>query len=365
MTRSNRLKGSLHLATVSGIPVKIHWSFGLLLLWVAYETSRDGFETWQILVSIGIVLSVFLCVILHEFGHALAARKFGVHTFDIIMTPIGGIARLERMPDGRGQEFWVAIAGPFVNFAIVGLIWLGFLLFTHTALPLFSTGFWDFENGATSYFKVLMLANGYLGVFNLLPAFPMDGGRMLRSLLSLRMDRKKATQIASYAGQTIAVGMFALGMMRGQPTLTLIGVFIFFAARQEYQLLVRQARLNTMKVTDVMAPVQHQLFIGQALSDAKDIIKNQKDQSFIVWSRPGVPAGYITRDRLLHNNPPPLPDSLIDPWVIPSPAVVPPDLSVIHLHSLMQQHKLPIVLVSDQVNYLGVIRWESLTALAK
>lgn len=365
MTRPNRGKGSLHLATVSGIPVKIHWSFGLLLIWVAYETSRGGFEPWLVLISIGIVLSVFFCVILHEFGHALAARKFGVHTFDIIMTPIGGIARLERMPEGRGQEFWVALAGPVVNFVIVGLIWLGFLIFKGEALPIFSMAFWDFENGASSYFIVIMLANGYLGTFNLLPAFPMDGGRMLRSLLSLRMDRSKATQIASYTGQAIAIGMFGLGLMRNQPTLTLIGVFIFFAARQEYQSLVKQTRLTNLKASNIMEPVQYLLFLGQGIATAKGLISTLSDLSFIVWSRPGIPAGYITRDRLFHNNPPPLPESLVDPWVIPSPAVVPPDLSVVQLHSLMQQHKLPIVLVSDQVNYLGIIRWESVDALTK
>ncbi len=359
------MKGSLHLATVSGIPVKIHWSFGLLLLWVAYETSRGGFQPWLVLISIGIVLSVFFCVILHEFGHALAARKFGVHTFDIIMTPIGGIARLERMPEGRGQEFWVAIAGPVVNFVIVGLIWLGFLIIKGEALPLFSMAFWDFENEASSYFKVIMLANGYLGTFNLLPAFPMDGGRMLRSLLSLRMDRNKATQIASYTGQAIAIGMFGLGLMRSQPTLTLIGVFIFFAARQEYQGMVKQTRMTKLKTSDIMEPINPQLFLGQGIAVAKELMNNLKDLSFIVWSRPGIPAGYITRDRLFHNNPPPLPENPIDAWVIPSPAVVPQDLSVSQLYGLMQQHKLPIVLVSDHVNYLGVIRWESIEALAK
>jgi Zn-dependent protease len=358
------MKGSLHLATVTGIPVKIHWSFGLMLLWVAYETSQVGNGAMFVLISIGIVLSVFFCVILHEFGHALAARKFGVQTFDIMMTPIGGIARLERMPEGRGQEFWVAIAGPCVNFVIVGLIWLGFFLFRQENLPIFSMAFWDFENEASSYFKVIMLANGYLGTFNLLPAFPMDGGRMLRSLLSLKLDRTKATQIASYAGQGIALIMFGLGILRGQPTLTLIGVFIFFAARQEYQVLVRQTRMATLRVINIMEPLQHLLFTGQRMIEAREIVKDQKDSSFIVWSRPGIPAGYISRDRLL-GNPPPLPDSYIDAWIIPSPAAVPPDLSAGQLYNLMQQHKLPIVLVFDQANYIGMVHWEKVQALTR
>src|SRR5690606_27297556 len=122
------MKGSLHLATVTGIPVKIHWTFGLLLLYVVFDTSRGGLHPWMILFSVSVVLGVFFCVILHEFGHALAARRFGVKTHDIIMTPIGGIARLERMPEGKLEEFWVAIAGPVVNFVIVALIWLGFFL---------------------------------------------------------------------------------------------------------------------------------------------------------------------------------------------------------------------------------------------
>jgi len=358
------MKGSLHVATVTGIPVKIHWSFGLLLLWVAFETSQGGFDAMQVLISIGIVLSVFFCVILHEFGHALAARKFGVKTFDILMTPIGGIARLEKMPEGRGQEFWVAIAGPVVNFVIVGLIWGGYALLRQETLPIFSLSFWSFENEATSYFKIIMLANGYLGTFNLLPAFPMDGGRMLRSLLSLRMDRTKATQLASYAGQAIAVVMLILGLFRGQPTLALIGVFIFFAARQEYQALVKQVRLQTIKAINIMEPIRHLLFSGQSMGAAREAVKSLPDQGFVVWSRPGIPAGYITRERLMATPPPP-PDSLVDAWIIPAPVAVAPDISGAMLYSFMQQHKLPVVLVFDQINYIGVIQWSQVAALTR
>jgi Zn-dependent protease len=358
------MKGSLHLTTVSGIPVKIHWTFGLLLLWVAYETGKGKFDPWFVLISLGIVLSVFFCVILHEFGHSFAARKFGVQTHDILMTPIGGIARLERMPEGRGQEFWVAIAGPVVNFIIVGLIWLGFYVFEGTVLPIFSFEFWEMNNGATSYFRIIMMANGYLGMFNLLPAFPMDGGRMLRSLLSLRIDRQKATQIASYVGQGIALLMFSYGIYQGHPTMTLIGVFIFFAARQEFQALVRQNRLTTLKATDIMDPIQHDLFLGMTLDEAGHIIGGKKELSSVVWSRPGIPAGYITRDRILGGTPEEK-TNLIDAWVIPAPVAIPPDFSAGQVHAVMKQHKLPLVLVFDKTNYLGVIHWEHVVLLVK
>ena len=358
------MKGSLHLTTVSGIPVKIHWTFGLLLLWVVYETGKGQFDPWFVLISLGIVLSVFFCVILHEFGHSLAARKFGVQTHDILMTPIGGIARLERMPEGRGQEFWVAIAGPIVNFVIVGLIWLGFWAFEGIALPIFTQEFWAMNSGGTTYFHIIMMANGYLGVFNLLPAFPMDGGRMLRSLLSLRMDRHKATQIASYVGQGIALLMFGYGLYQGHPTLTLIGVFIFFAARQEYRVMDRQNKLSTLRATDIMDPIRHDLFIGMSIVAARELVQDQKALCFMVWSRPGIPAGYITRDRMFSGGAEVI-NNLIDAWVIPAPVAIPPDFSAGQVHAVMQQHKLPIVLVFDKTNYLGVVHWEKVAQMAR
>jgi Zn-dependent protease len=359
------MKGSFHIATVSGIPVKIHWSFGLLLLWVAYESSKGGFEPLIVVIAIGIVLSIFFCVILHEFGHALTARKFGVKTFDIIMTPIGGIARLERMPEGKGQEFWVAIAGPIVNFLIVGLICLGFLIFKGEWLPVFSPSFWSFEESEPGYFKFILLANGYLGVFNLIPAFPMDGGRILRSLLSLRMERSKATQIASLAGQGIAVIMFGIGMVRAQPTLALIGVFIFFAARQENLVLQRQTKMTKTKARDIMQPLNHLLHAGMRMTFAKQLIEDTVEECFIVWSGPGIPAGYITRDIMDNFNPLIHPDVLIDAYVIPAPSIIPADTPVAHLFAFMHQHKVPLVIVAEPDHYAGTVSWENLEKISK
>ncbi|MEP6645442.1 MAG: site-2 protease family protein [Saprospiraceae bacterium] len=355
------MKGSFHIATISGIPLKVHWSFGLLLLWVAFETSKEGFQPILLVLSIAIVLSVFFCVILHEFGHALAARRFGVQTFDIIMTPIGGIARLERMPEGKGQEFWVAIAGPCVNFLIVGVIWLCYAIFKGEVFPLFSGSFWNFDQEASSYFKIILLANGYLGAFNLLPAFPMDGGRILRSLLSLRLDRSKATQIASYAGQVMAVLMFSYGIMRSRPTLTLIGVFIFFAARQENKAMQRQSWLTKTKASDIMDPLDHYLQVDEPMKDVKEKMKTMKGESFIVWNGPDRPTGYVTRDQILNYNPVIHPDSLVNAWVIPAPAVVAPETPAGQLFAFMQHHKIPLALVFDQLHYLGVVHWKKVS----
>src|SRR6185369_4911205 len=129
-----------------------------------------------------------------------------------------------------------------------------------------------------------------LGVFNLLPAFPMDGGRMLRSLLSLKMSRERATQIASITGQVLATGLFIVGLMRAQPTLALIGLFIFFAARQENAMLQRQSKLEHSLAADFMEPLHQELFLGQQIQDAQEKIQKIKNAAFIVWSRPGIPA---------------------------------------------------------------------------
>lgn len=356
------MKGSLHIASFAGIPVKIHWSFGLLLLYVAYEASKDGFQPFVLLLTIGFVLSIFFCVILHEFGHALTAKRFGVKTYDIIMTPIGGIARLEKMPEGRGQEFWVAIAGPMVNFLIVAVIALGFLLIKGESLPLATPSFWDIEDETQNYFKVLLKVNGFLAVFNLIPAFPMDGGRILRSLLSLRMDRSKATRIASLAGQAIAIGMFAWGWYTTQPILTLIGVFIFFAARQENLMLQRQVILNRTKASDIMDPLNHDFFVGQPLSEARQLLATLPGESFIVWSRPGVPAGYITRERILSSADT---NQHLDAFVIPAPSVVSTETSASQLFAFMQSRKIPVTLVSENSHYVGVIPWQKVVDLLK
>lgn len=353
------------MATVGGIPVKIHWSFGLLLLYVAYDSSRGTFNPYVVFFSIGVVLSLFVCVILHEFGHALAARQYGVKTYDIVMTPIGGIARLERMPEGRGQEFWVAIAGPLVNFIIVGLIWLGYLVIREESLPVLSMALWQFENQHPSYFIILMLSNMYLGTFNLLPAFPMDGGRMLRSLLSLRLSREKATQVASVTGQVMSLLMFGFGAWFGLPTMALIGIFIFFAARQENRVLQRQSRIAHASAADLIDPIEHHFHLGQTLDSARETLKGLAGSAFMVWSRPGIPAGYITRDRIRDIVPPPLPDQLLDAWVIPAPVVVPLETTAQQLISFMQVRKLPIVLVSDTEGYRGVISWDKVSSLMK
>lgn len=349
------MRGSFHVATISGIPLKIHWTFGFLLIYVAWTNSVNGFNPGLILFSILNVLSLVVCVILHEFGHALTARRFGVDTRDIIMTPIGGIARLERMPDGRGQEFWVAIAGPAVNFAIALLIALGYIIASGNQL--FTSGFWLDEEGQLAYFKLLLLTNLFLGLFNLIPAFPMDGGRILRSLLSLYMSRSKATRIASVAGQAIAVLMFIMGLYFGRYILAMIGVFIFYTARQENLMQQKTEKLSHLKALHVLDPIHHLLYIGMKISMARENIRQSENENFTVWSGPGIPAGFIAKDDLLQ-----LPNGEYDTLkkeMLSEPTFISQETPVSKLLGYMQKNKIPMVLIVDDQRLIGEVHYDN------
>ncbi|MBC7884468.1 MAG: site-2 protease family protein [Saprospiraceae bacterium] len=222
---------SWHLGTYWKIPVKVHWTFGLLVLFVSYTAFTNGLKLWQGVGFVSYIFVLFFCVVLHEYGHALTARKFGVKTKDIILSPIGGLARLESMPEKPMQEFFIAIAGPTVNL-VIGLILAIILFFTSGEIFPNVTDF-KFDE-PVEFIRYVTLMNFALFLFNLIPAFPMDGGRIVRSLLSLKLGRVAATGIASGIGRILAVAFIIYGVFNQQLTLSLIGLFIFMMAGKEY-----------------------------------------------------------------------------------------------------------------------------------
>ena len=181
-----------------GIGLFIHWTFWLLIVWLSAASWLQGSTFGETLWGVALVLAIFACVVLHELGHALAARRFGVRTRDITLLPIGGVARLERIPEQPMQELAIALAGPAVNLviavALFAIIWV--------TQGVAAIGLWEWFGG--DFLAKLMLANAFLVAFNLLPAFPMDGGRVLRALLATRMEHVRATQIAGAVGQAMA-----------------------------------------------------------------------------------------------------------------------------------------------------------------
>ena len=249
------MRGGLPLFRFRGIKVLVHWSFLLLPTYIAFTGLQGGSSWGMIGTDVGLLLIVFLCVVLHEFGHALTAQRFGVGTRDITLLPIGGVASLERMPEDPKQEFWITIAGPLVNLVIAGLALLVI------AISGVSMLFTDAMGSIASWSGVLIFiftANLGLFLFNLVPAFPMDGGRILRSLLSMWIPREKATRIATTVGRVLAVGFVAYGLLQGEPFLAIIGIFIFMAAGAERKQVIMRDRVKALLVSEVMiTPVLH------------------------------------------------------------------------------------------------------------
>ena len=221
------MKWSLKIGRFAGIDVYLHVTFLLLLGFFGYAGGafRGDREGWHF---IGLILSFFGCVLLHEYGHALMARRFGVKTRDITLLPIGGVARLERMPDKPIEEFLVAIAGPAVNVAIVAVL---------APIIYFTEGFQGgigFPPRQGPFLELLLFTNLWMIVFNMIPAFPMDGGRVVRSLLAMKLGAAQATAIASRLGKIIAVGFVVFAFLnQGYFMLAVVGVFVWIGADQE------------------------------------------------------------------------------------------------------------------------------------
>jgi Zn-dependent protease/CBS domain-containing protein len=255
------MKWSIRLGRVLGIDVYMHLTFLLLLAWVAWTNFSDGRSIAAAAASVVFVLALFACVVLHEFGHALAARRFGIRTRDITLLPIGGLARLERMPDKPMQELWVALAGPAVNVAIAVVL-----------APLVLLGGPGSEEVSITggpLLPWLLQANVVLALFNLLPAFPMDGGRVLRALLATRMEYTQATQIAATVGQGMAflfgfAGLFVFH----NAMLVFIALFVWIGAAQEASMVQMRSSLGGIPVRRAMITDFRTLGPTSTLGDA-------------------------------------------------------------------------------------------------
>lgn len=236
---------SLQLGSVAGIRLQVHWTFTLVVAWVLLTSIVAGETLLWSLLNVAFVLVLFGCVVLHELGHALAARLFGIGTKDITLLPIGGIARLEQMPRKPVQELIVALAGPAVNVVIAAVLF-GVIALTGTSGSPTSLSLRD-----AGFLQQLMLVNIILVVFNLIPAFPMDGGRVLRACLASAIDYARATRVAAVVGQLCAVGLGLLGLM-GNPFLFLIAIFVFFGAAAEARQVELREQLGGYAVRDGM-----------------------------------------------------------------------------------------------------------------
>ncbi len=255
------MKWSFQLVRIAGIDVRIHATFFLLLAWFGYVYYAEGGPT-AVFTGLSFIILLFVCVILHEFGHALAARAYGINTPDITLLPIGGIARLERMPDKPWQELVVALAGPAVNVVIA------FALFVVLGQFFGMGDLQEMTEGRGNLLTKLLAINVILVVFNLLPAFPMDGGRVLRALLAMRLKHARATQIAAAVGQAVAVLFGLLGLFGGNPFLIFIAVFVFFGAKAEASFASYKENADETHAAAIMQPMGPVLAPGMKVAEA-------------------------------------------------------------------------------------------------
>jgi Zn-dependent protease/predicted transcriptional regulator len=285
------MKWSWKLGQLAGIDLRIHATFLLLLGWIGASYWTTGKSMIVMLSGIGFIVALFVCVMFHELGHAIAARKFGIHTSDITLLPIGGLARLERMPEEPKQELWIALAGPAVNLAIAAVLY-GWLTFAHQWEPFSKLGI------ATGPFvERLMLANIWLVLFNLIPAFPMDGGRVLRAVLATRMTHLKATQKAVWVGQGLAFVIGFIGLLTN-PLLLFIGLFVWIGARQEARAAQMRSAFSSTPARAVMLTDFDTLQSGDTLAVAVHLMLKGSQQDFPVIDH-GQPIGILTRNDLL------------------------------------------------------------------
>ena len=285
------MKWSVRIGRFSGIDVYMHFTFLLLIGWVALVHWRQGQSIASAAAGVVFILAVFLCVVLHEFGHALAARRYGIKTRDIILLPIGGVARLERLPTQPLQELWVALAGPAVNIAIaVGLfIWLNISASFEPIQKLtLTTG---------PFLERIMAVNLFLVVFNMIPAFPMDGGRVLRALLATRQEYSRATQIAAGIGQGIAVFFGLVGLFYN-PMLLFIAFFVWIGAAQEAGMAQMQSAVGSIPVRQAMLTDFKTLQTSDSLERAVELTLAGSQKDFPVMEN-GRVKGILTQSDLL------------------------------------------------------------------
>ena len=347
---------SITLGRIAGSEIRIHLTFFLLLLWIGIiHLQTDGVE--GAIEAIAFICAVFACVALHELGHAIAAKRYGIKTPDITLLPIGGLARLERMPENPGQEIVIAVAGPMVNVVIAAILILvlGARFDTET--------FQTIENPAADFAARLAAVNIFLVLFNAIPAFPMDGGRVFRALLAMRLGRVNATRVAARTGQALAFGFGFLGLMAGNPILVFIAIFVYLAAGAEADDVEMTAVGRAMPVDDAMITSFETLSARDTVEAAADALIRTTQHEFPLVDGAGAPRGIITRNAIIEAMRTNAANAPALDWLVEIPSVHRGE-TLARAITAMREKAAPAVAVTDKDNrLLGYVTPENLSEL--
>ncbi len=368
------MRGSFRLFTWLGIPVHVHWTFAFVFAYAAWVGYSNSLGLWNTLWISGFIVALFGCVLLHEYGHALAARRYGVDTQDIILTPIGGVARLEYMPEKPTQEFVVAIAGPLVNVALAfGLYlvawfffseeyWMVFkwllqesLLFGYSESDELGYELAPLASGWLFYFSALVAANVALVIFNLIPAFPMDGGRIFRAMLAARMSRVRATQIASWLGQGIAALFITVGVWQGAFTLALVGLFVFTLARAENRNVRLDAVLRRFKAADLVRPSYTRLSVTDWMQTPIHLLQSGLERHFLVFDLEDHLVGVLEEARIMEALKRRDYSTSVEHYLHRQVQIISHEARLEYVYYLIQQRGIRLIAVADKGELVGVI----------
>lgn len=350
------MRWSIRIATVAGIEVRIHLTFLLLLAFIGISYYSIGGRE-AALEGVGFILLLFACVLLHEFGHAIAAKAFGIETPDITLLPIGGVARMQRMPDKPYQELIVALAGPLVNVIIAAV------LFIVIGLRVDWEQATNLADPSGSLLAKLAAVNVMLVLFNLIPAFPMDGGRVLRSLLAMVMGHAKATQIAARIGQGLAFVFGFVGLFVN-PMLIFIALFVYLGASSENAMAQMKEVSTGARVSDAMVTDLTCLGETDTIDGAVEALLRTSHQEFPVVDRDGRVLGILTRDLLIRALRTTGPDTPVVQVMQSCEQVVHPQDHFESAFRLMQENACPALPVVDGSGRLvGLVTTENIGEL--
>jgi Zn-dependent protease/CBS domain-containing protein len=290
---------SFKIGRAFGIDLKVHWTFFLLLAFFAFVSYQRTGSLTNALITALVIVALFVCVVLHEYGHSIVAQRLGIEIHDITLLPIGGVARLKSLPTRPMDEVKIAIAGPLVN-VVLAPIFFGVALLLGSS-PLDAANILQGGNSLGQIFAYLGLINVALVVFNMIPAFPMDGGRVLRGLLATRLGPVRATDVSSAIGQFFALGFFLIGLLGGNYLLALVGVFIFFGAGGEQQMVRQRELTRGLLVSDVMGtrPRLETVTPYHTFGQVLDSVIHGYQEDFPVVDENGNLVGMITRNEIM------------------------------------------------------------------
>lgn len=350
----NIMSYTFSLGKISGIPFKMHWSvipFFAIIPFIAQSRYMSGVES---LLLLALMILIFFSVLLHELGHAGAARRLGVKTHDILLSPIGGIARLEQMPEDPMEEFKIAIAGPLVNLLIFSIIAIPLAILAYTQILTIDISMQDLRKPIV-FISLFAISNFALFLFNLVPAFPMDGGRILRAFLASRMGRAKATFIASVIGKILAFGLIIVGALYFRPIYSLIGIFVFMMADMENRQEKETVKLKAISAGRICS--QNYTLI-RMFTPMQDVIRMHFDNgetNFLVTDSSNKVTGIIYQAMLddamrVKENEQPASNYLTTRF-----AIVNVNDNLIHVYDELIKNDMPLALVMDYGEIYGII----------